>query len=173
MKIILSCALAALVSTLSTSSFAGAAPSGLHNKTVSLSWGQTTTWRRLSDNKTGSSNFVIAREIYISSAGRSFVRNRGVSGAVGGASDSGPEKTASRVVFNGNTMTAFSDRGGLLWHITVNFEPSFSSCSATVSIAREGQKAKTTGVDGAEYENLSASAASPSCSVKEGNTFAG
>lgn len=121
MKFIPACTSAALLLSLSTPSFGGAAPAGLHNKTVSLSWGQTTTWRRLSDNKTGSSNFVMAREIYISSAGRSFVRNRGVSGVIGGASEAGPEKTASRVVFNGNTMTAFADRGGLLWHVTVNF----------------------------------------------------
>ena len=164
---------AAIAFSICSASVANAdAPTQLRNKTVSLSWGQTTTWRRLSDNVTGSSNFVMARQIYISSAGRTFVRNRGVSGTVASGSDAGPEKTASRFVFNGSTMTAFMDRGGLLWHITLTFDPSFRSCSATVSVAREGQKAKTTGIDGAAYENLSASTGSPSCLIADGNAFA-
>lgn len=92
---------------------------------------------------------------------------------MGGGFDSGPERTASKVSFNGNTMTAFAPRGGLLWHITVNVDPSASSCNATVTVARDGAKAKTTGIDGAPYENLAATASSPSCSIRNGNAFAG
>ena len=165
----------AFLTLFSTHSFAADAPAGLRNKTLSLSWGVATSWRRLSDNKTGTASFVMATDIYVSSAGRAFAKYKGVSnaGVVGGGSESGPERTASKISFSGNTMTVFAPRGGLLLHITASVDPSYSSCSATVSVARDGAKAKTTGIDGAPYENLSAQAGSPSCSIRDGNAFAG
>lgn len=63
MKIILSFAATALLSAFDTPTLASDAPAGLRNKTLSLSWGLTTSWRRLSDNKTGSSNFTMGSDI--------------------------------------------------------------------------------------------------------------
>ena len=122
---------------------------------------------------TGASTSVLDRSIYISSTGRTFVRQNARAGSANNKVEIGPEAQSGRFGFDGNTMTNIMDRQGLAWRITVNFDPAFSSCSATVHVAREGKVAKTTGIDGAPYENLSATAGSASCSVKDGNAFAG
>ena len=173
MKLIAGLALAALGLPLAAPAFAGAVPAQLHNKTIAVVWGQSNTWRRVSDGVAGSSSIVMQRQIYISSAGRTFVRQQGTAGRAGNKSDIGPESLSGRFSFNGNTMTNFMGREGLLWHINVTFDPSFSGCSAAITIAREGAVAKGAGLDGAQYENLSASVGSTSCSVKDGNAFAG
>ena len=158
---------------MSDSVSAGAIPSQLHNKTIALVWGQSNTWRRLSDGVTGSSTPISDRQIYISSVGRTFVRQKWSSGRAGNKFENGPDSLSGRFSFDGNTMTNFMGREGLLWRVNVTFDPSFSSCSAVVTILKEGSVAKSHGTDGAEYENLSASVGSTSCSVKEGNAFAG
>lgn len=152
---------------------AGSAPAQLHNKSIVIFWAQANTWRRLSDNRNGSSTISMERTIYVSSAGRPFVRQKYKSGKAGGKGDAGPENLSGRFDFNGNTVVNYMGREGLLWHITMTFDPSFSSCTSTINIARDGAHPIATGADGAQYENLSATAGSVSCSVKDGNAVAG
>lgn len=173
MKVVCCFALAMLAFPIGSPARAGAVPAQLHNKTVSVVWGLSTTWRRISDGVTGSSTSIIDRSIYVSSNGRTFVRQNARTGNNTNKIEIGPEAQSGRFAFEGNTLSNIVDRGGLLWRIAINFDPAFSSCSATVHIGREGKVAKTTGIDGAPYENLSATAGSTSCSVKVGNAFAG
>jgi len=143
----------------------------LQNKTVTLFWGETNTWRRLPDGQTGSSTPTFERLIYISSAGRPFVRVNAKAGSVA-KQDFGPDANAGRFAFEGLTMTNFAGRAGLLRKFTVTFDPAFSSCTATVAILKDGPNPKTPGIDGAQYETLSISAGQISCSVKNGNSLA-
>ena len=152
---------------------AAGAPTQLHNKTVVLYWGQTFTWRRPYDGVTGSGQSNVERQIYISSAGRPFARTKSSSGKNGRTGDAGPESQSGRFSFDGNTMTNFMGTEGLLWHIVVTFDPSFSSCTAKISIVRENGIAKGTGMAGEQLEYQSASVGSTSCSMKDGNAFAG
>ncbi|MEW6767803.1 MAG: hypothetical protein AB1342_07210 [Pseudomonadota bacterium] len=152
---------------------AGGAPVQLHNKTIVLYWGQTFTWRRTYDGVTGSGQSNVERQIYISNAGRPFIRTKSSSGKNARARDAGPEKQSGRFSFDGNTMTNFMGTEGLLWHIVVTFDPSFASCSAKISIVRENGVAKGTGMQGEQLEYQSAAVGSTSCSMKDGNAFAG
>ena len=152
---------------------AGGAPAQLHNKTIVLFWGQSFTWRRPYDGVTGSGQSNVERQIYISNVGRTFARTKSSSGKNGRTRDVGPESQSGRFSFDTNTMTNFMGNEGLLWHIVVTFDPSFSSCSATITIVRESGIAKGTGMAGEQLEYLSASVGSTSCSMKNGNALAG
>jgi hypothetical protein len=57
--------------------------------------------------------------------------------------------------------------------MTVTFDPSFSNCSVSEQIGKASATPKYKGFDGVEYELLSVSAQSMSCSMREGNPFAG
>ena len=172
MKVISSLALAALIVPLASSAFA-AAPAGLRNKTIVLSWGETNTHKRLSDGQTGSATPSFERTIYISSAGREFVRQRATSGRNARGGDVGPERATGRFTFQGNTMVNFMGADGLLRRLTVTFDPSFTGCRASLTIGKDGARPRVTGVDGAAYEVLSVSGGSVSCSVRDGNAFSG
>jgi hypothetical protein len=166
--------LAAALSTLviSGSASAGAPPVQLHNKTIIVSWSQTNVWRRLSNGQNGSSNVTMEGTLYISSAGRPFTRIKSTAGTYNRGRDVPPDESSGRFRFDGNIMTSFMGREGLLWRITVRFEPSFTGCDATINVAREGRAAKVTGVDGDRYENLSTRVGAASCSMRDGNAFA-
>jgi hypothetical protein len=166
--------LAAALSTLTftDSARAGAAPVRLHNKSIVVVWGQTNVWRRLSDGENGTTTLTADGTMYISSAGRPFTRINFSAGTSKKGLDVGPEEHSGRVRFDGNIMTSFMGREGLLWRITVKFDPSFTSCEATINVAREGPAAKVTGVDGDKYENLSTRVGAASCSMRDGNAFA-
>ena len=166
--------LAAALSTLvfTDSARAGAAPVRLHNKTIVVAWGQTNVWRRLSDGENGSTTLTAEGTMYISSAGRPFTRINFNGGGSNRGRDVGPEDLSGRIRFDGNTVTSFVGREGLLWRVTVKFDPSFTSCEATINVGREGHAAKVTGIDGDKYENLSTRVGAASCSMRDGNAFA-
>lgn len=151
----------------------GGAPPQLHNKSVTVAWGESNTWKRLSDGTLGSSTPSHERVFYISSAGRPFVREKGKSGNYGQKVDVGPEMTSGRFTFSGNSMTNYMGREGLRWQITVRFDPSFNSCTTSVIVGKEGAVAKVTGMDGAPYEITGTSVGAATCSIREGNALAG
>ena len=165
--------IAALICLVSTPLFAGNAPAGLHNKSIVLSWSETNMHKRVSDGQTGTATPSLERTIYISSAGREFVRQKASSGRNGRSGEGGPERTSGRFTFAGNTMVNMMGGDGLLRRLTVTFNPAFSGCQAAITIGKNGAHPVTTGVDGATYEVLSISAGAVSCSIRDGNAFAG
>ncbi|MBI3700579.1 MAG: hypothetical protein HY242_09085 [Afipia sp.] len=52
------------------------------------------------------------------------------------------------------------------------FDPSFASCSTTVTIGKIGPNATLTGFDGAEYQIISMEPGAASCSIRDGNALA-
>jgi hypothetical protein len=143
------------------------------NKTVTVSFGVTVTARdQAGRQRTATRN--VAKTMYVSSAGRVFVRNQRRAGKFGQDNERGPETTASHFTLRGNTLT-----GTLVFisgasRLVVTFAPDFQSCTAQVAMARESGKALTwKGLNG---KILTATGpvvvSSPSCSVQTGNAFA-
>lgn len=149
-----------------------AAPQQLHNKSIIISWGESGTYKRLSDG--GMSNPVgqFQLTVYVSSAGRPFVRGTSKAGRFGGTRERGPEDNGSNVQFNGNTLVMVRGSIGMARRIQTTFDGSFSSCSTTVTIGKIGPNATMIGFDGAEHQIISMQPGAASCSISDGNALA-
>ena len=88
----------------STVAAAASAPSLLHNKSITVTWGESGVYKRISDGVNTSPVGQFQRVFYISSAGRIFSRGTAKSGRFGGTKESGPETTAASVTFEGNSL---------------------------------------------------------------------
>lgn len=150
-----------------------AAPPQLFNKTIELYWGESFVSKRLSDGKPSSGIGKQSRTIYISGAGRAFVKITGISGKSGGSKEKGPEDAKGNVSFSGAGLTLVSLSQDVARRVSVSFDPSFSSCTATLTVGKASEHARVPGYDGAGYEIISISGGAVSCSVKQGNTLAG
>ena len=155
-----------------TSATAASAPSQLYNKSITVTWGESGVYKRISDGVNTSPVGQFQRIYYISGAGRIFVRGKNISGRYGGTREAGPEQNAGNVSFNGNTLVNFGENLGVVRRIMSTFDPSFASCSSTVTIGKSGTSARIKGFDGAEYEIISMQAGSASCSISAGNALA-
>ncbi len=151
---------------------AAAAPPQLRGKSVMLAWGESGTYRRLSDGRENASTGKLSRIIYISQPGRAFIRASSVSGRHANSWEAGPDKTAESVSFNGSSMVAVGVNTGVARRITVTFDSAFTSCTGAVTIGKSGPGTKIKGFDGAMYEVLSMQPAAVSCSVRDGNALA-
>lgn len=157
-----------------------AAPPQLLNKTVQLSW-STEVVQRGPDGRVVRPRIDANRTIYVSSAGRLFLRasreNRRLRLKKGG--DLGPEATANKggeargMRVAGNTIvgTVAFPQGAA--QVTISFDPSFSSCSLRILYGREKGRMRRRGLDGKIYDIESLGVTSQSCSVRAGNPFAG
>ena len=151
---------------------AGAAPKEVYGKTVRVQWAESML-ERAPDGRTISPTVRHERTIYISSAGRTFVTTR--SFFPGGETKrlAGPEGgSAGSWGFQGNALVGTSTNGAVARRISVAFDPSAAGCTATVVVGKSGN-AKWTGVDGVIYELLQDNVGSSSCSIEQGNAFAG
>lgn len=149
---------------------AGAAPQQLHGKTITLSWGESGSYKR---NKSSFPvTYSVKRVIYVSQAGRAFIRGTtaGRNGAM--TKEAGPERTAGRVEFNGNTVVAYQVNRGIARRAVVTLDPAFSSCSAAVTVGKSGPGSTIEGYDGAVYEVISLQPSGVNCSMREGNALA-
>ncbi len=170
----------ALCAGITLATNAVAAPQSFYGKTLRVSWDEARSQRAAGETafKTVSLPFVYS--IYVSSKGQLFKRLSSVSASrratgtkdrVGMAgSDS---EGAGAVSFQGNTLTATMNNGGLGRRISITFDGG-SSCSAEVVSGKAGSgvasaRSNATGKT-VEFESVSAGTAS--CSVQDGNAFA-
>jgi hypothetical protein len=149
---------------------AGAAPQQLHGKTITLSWGESGSYKR-----NGSSfpvTYSVKRVIYVSQAGRAFIRGTtaGRNGAM--TKEAGPERTVGRVEFSGNTVVAYQVNRGIARRAVVTLDPAFSSCSAAVTVGKSGPGSTIEGYDGVTYEVISLQSSGVNCSIRDGNALA-
>jgi len=159
---------------LSSPVMAGGVAPQLKNKSIVLTWGQSNVWRRISDNTTGTTAQTVERTIYISSAGRPFVRQkRSAARTLSIKADSGPESETGRFTFDGNNVVNFISNGSWATRIAMTFDPSFSSCSVAITTGKNGQNPRSTGMDGGIYEASALDISSASCSMKDGNALTG
>ena len=156
---------------LCTQAWAGSPPQQLRNKSVTIGWAEAFVSRRVSDNvrTSGISKFEVV--VYVSSAGRAFTRAGGGTNRHHIKADRGPENTP--VNFSGTTMTAHQSTMEIARRLTATFDPSFASCTASVTIGKMKQNARLKGFDGAEYEMIEKIPSALSCSISEGNRFGG
>jgi hypothetical protein len=152
-----------------------AAPRELYNKAVTARWGESGTYKRLSDGVTVNPAGQFTCIFYVSDAGRVFTRCSGsnANGRDASSGDFSPEKTAPNIKFEGNTLVGTRVTQGVARRLAATFDAGFSSCSLSVTIGKAGPGAKFRGFDKAEYEVLSMQAGAASCSVQAGNPFAG
>ena len=152
------------------------APAGLLDKTITMSWSTSGSGIRVGDGKSVSFSNVNTRVVYVSSAGRTFLRKE----VRGGerphvARMSVPGKPpAGSVRLEGNRLVGAETFASGARQYVATFDSGFSSCTLSVIDAKAGgAKIQRKGPDGAMYVLDSVSTGSPSCSIQSGNAFAG
>jgi hypothetical protein len=175
---------AALAVLVVSSSFALAAgaPSQLYNKTITISWTSSGTAKGADGRVINFSN-TNTRTIYVSTAGRLFVRfnlnsNRrhstGRSGEAGPTDKVNADGNARDIHFEGNRLvgTAAFNSGGARQFVAT-FDSGFSSCTASVVAGKSGSGPMTMkGPDGAMYSVDRMESTGATCSIQSGNAFA-
>lgn len=162
-----------LIVFLAMPAIAKAAPSQLYNKSIELFWGESFVSKRISDGSPSNGTAKKSRVIYISSAGRAFVKSSDISGRDGGTREKGPDDTKGNVTFSGSELSLVAVNQQIARRVTVSFDPSFSNCTAVLTVGKIGANPKASGYDGAMYEVISIAGGSVSCSVKQGNAVSG
>jgi hypothetical protein len=158
------------VTVLATS--AHAAPPQLFNKTITISFTATGIAKSPEGVQRGFSTQV-AGIVYVSSAGRVFLRTRITNRGGSRGSDAGPGETKGRVSFQGNRMIGVVPFDVGAQQVTVNFDPGFSSCTASVIEGHSRGVIRRKGPDGVMYEVTGGTTSAVSCSIQGGNPFAG
>lgn len=171
------CLIAAVIAIWTVPAFADA-PRQLYNKTIQISWSVAVA-QTGPDGQKKNVAVAVNHTVYVSSAGRLFERSSRAAGKGRRQSENGPEATkngggeATGLHFAGNKLvgnTAFAQGAR---QFTATFDPGFSSCTVSVVFGREGGGLKRKGVDGVMYTIDSMTASGESCSIRDGNPFAG
>jgi hypothetical protein len=172
---------------LSAVAHAGSAPKELYGKSISVAWSEARTQRFQSDQvaiNTGAANEM---SVYISAAGRPFVRvnqtgigGRNPHGSAGGLNGSmsevaptgSPSAEKDRVDFEGHSIVVYRELQSGVRRIVIDFDGTSTSCKATVIYGRERGKnilRYTNGRGSAEV--FSTQVGTVNCSIREGNVF--
>jgi hypothetical protein len=171
------CLTAAVLAVQSFPAFADA-PRQLYNKTIKISYSASQV-KTAEDGQKKNVTSAVYHMVYVSSAGRLFHRGSRATRAGMKQSDNAPGATvnaggeATNVRFEGNRLvgdTAFAQGAR---RFVVTFDPGFSSCSVSVIFGRDAGGLKRRGVDGVMYTIHSMTPSGESCSISEGNAFAG
>jgi hypothetical protein len=164
---------------LSTVAHAGSAPKELYGKSVAVQWSETVTGR--SSGEMGDQtvqNFLVTHlmSIYVSSAGRPFVRliSSGRISRNGGDSFTAPGQSDAkdRVDFQGRSIVVYRELASGARRIAIDLAGAGTECKAAVINGRQagGTIALQMGGRG-RVEVSSIEIGSVSCSIKEGNVF--
>jgi hypothetical protein len=151
-----------------------AAPAQLHNKTIFIRWSEQVT-QKGPDGKVINRTISSERAVYVSSAGRTFVRGtRTSSSGLGEKFERSPGEGVSQGVlgFQGNQLVGTAVQTGFARRVVGSFDAGFTSCSASVVYGKSGGPTTWKGFDGVTYEVLSISVSGASCSIRDGNAFA-
>ena len=171
----------ALVAGATFASAAQAAPQSLYGKTLRVTWSEARSQRVQGEGAFKSVSIPLSFTVYVSTKGQLFKRltSSTSSGRATGSKDrvgSGGSDAdgAGAVTFQGNTLIASANNHGLGRRIRVTFDGG-SSCSAEVLTGKAGRAVTTvrSNATGKMMELESVSAGPASCSVQQGNAFAG
>jgi hypothetical protein len=170
----------ALIGLVASSSGAIAAPQSLYGKTLRVTWNESRSQRVQGEGEFKSVSIPLSYTVYVSSKGQLFKRLTSTtsSGRQSASKDrvgaSGADSQGSgNVSFQGNTVIATANNGGLGRRIRIAFDGG-SSCSAEVLTGKAGAGVATvrSNATGKMMEFVSVSAGAASCSVQDGNAFA-
>jgi hypothetical protein len=168
-------AVSILFALASSPAFA-AAPAAAYNKTITISYTSSGT-RIDSLGKSAGYSSQVTRIIYVSSNGRLFMRHIATSMAKGrrqrgGDFEPGGGRGGS-FAFQGNRLVGTIVMAAGAIQMTATFDPSFTSCTATVVEGRTaGGAIRRRAPSGEMVEITSVSNSTPSCSIQSGNAFA-
>jgi hypothetical protein len=162
---------------------AASTPTQLYNKTILLAWSVDTIQRR-PDGTMVSPRVDIERTIYVSTAGRLFVRttktvtNRRFHATRTNEMAPGDNRTlegmARQLRFEGRRLIGHLEYYSGAGQMTVDFDPNFLTCTMNLVYGKQGgAPIRWKAMDGTIHEVISVKAVSPTCSIKDGNAFAG
>jgi hypothetical protein len=177
-----------LFALLGAPAIAHAAPEELYGKSVVVSWSENVESKSTGETVMQSSVQARTLSIYVSNGGRAFARlltgfaksgrrGTGMQFRGGGAINQDPEQAASSnrlaVRFEGQQLLVDTQFESGARRVAINFEGNYSTCNVNIIQGREaGAKTMVFGA-GRRREVLSIQTATPSCSIREGNIFAG
>lgn len=170
---------AAIFSLLASTGLSLAVPQSFYGKTLKVTWNEERSQRTQGEGEFRSKSVPLSFTVYVSSKGQLFRRLTSSSGRATGSKDrvgsSGTDSEgAGSVSFAGSTLIYTANNGGLGRRIRVTFDGG-SSCSAEVVTGKGGSGIQTvrSNATGKMQEFQSVSAGAASCSVQDGNAFAG
>lgn len=168
---------ATLLALFASTGLSFAAPQSFYGKTLRVTWNETRSQRVQGEGEFKSSSVPLSFTVYVSSKGQIFRRLTSSSSHATGSKDrvgaSGADSQgAGSVSFQGNTLVYTANNGGLGRRLRVTFDGG-SSCSAEVLTGTSGSQAVRSNATGKMMEVQSVSAGAASCSVQDGNAFAG
>jgi hypothetical protein len=171
----------ALTLLSATAHAASSAPKELYGKSITVAWTEARTQRFESEQQVRNTGTSVQVSIYISTAGRPFVRvintsvydhniheQSGVSR--GGVTETVPGEAAARdrIDFEARSIVVYRQFRSGARRISIDLDG--ATCKATVVNGREGGKhIETYGYGSAEV--LTLQVGSVSCSIREGNVF--
>jgi hypothetical protein len=167
-------AAATLIALVASQAWAGV-PSAAMNKTITISFASTGMMKG-PDGQTKGFTTSVSRMIYVSSAGRLFMRHVATNraGTRGGDFDPNDARTGKgSFSFQGDKLVGVIPYAAGARQITVTFDPNFSSCMASIIEGHTGGIMRRKGPDGVVRELSGVTTSSPSCSIQSGNAFAG
>jgi hypothetical protein len=153
---------------------AWAAPAALLNKSVTVSYAVTIPGKK-ADGTPVNGTRIATRTVYISSAGRLFGRVARRDGKAAETREAGPGEAGNNLHFVGDKLVGVMQFASGAAQMTVSFDPSGQSCSASIVAGRDnGRPLRWKGVDGTMRESTGpATVSNVTCSILSGNAFGG
>jgi hypothetical protein len=150
-----------------------AAPAGLLNKTVHVSFAMSVP-NTGSDGKSVTTPRTYDMTLYVSSAGRVFYKGVQRHGNNYGRDiEAGPERTGASFQFSGSQLVGTAASGNAATRVTVTFDSGFQSCTVSVVSGGSGGRMVWKGLNGVTYTATGpATYSAQTCSVQSGNAFA-
>ena len=172
--------IALFCAVVSSTAFA-AAPPQLRNKNVTVNVGLQ-IFQRAADGRTFAPQVQVQYVIYVSNAGRAFVRgtrsinlpnfNAARSQEVApGQNASGDSETREMRFEGGKLVGTWAFISGAA-RAVVSFDSAYANCNASVVFGKQGgAPIKWRGFDGQQLEVQSVNVASQTCTIRAGNPF--
>jgi len=171
-------AAATLFATVASSACAAGVPAAAMNKTITISFTASGVGKT-PDGASKPFSTSVTRMIYVSTAGRLFMRHTATANTKGRATRGGdfdPNDTRTgkgSFNFQGDKLVGVIPYAGGARQITATFDAGFSSCTASAIEGNAGSGSfKRKGPDGIVREISNATTSAPSCSIQSGNAFA-
>jgi hypothetical protein len=170
-----------ILAGINAPAMAQGAPAGLRGKSVVASWNEIRLPRLGGIGEFTERSVANSLSAYVSTEGRIFAkrtvwasgsgRRRGSGSQTSVGDNSGGAQVGS---MQGRSLVIVTKFAGGARMARIDFDSSFSSCTANVVLGREGGSGIARGrsqITGAALEIKSARVENPSCSIRSGNVF--
>jgi hypothetical protein len=187
MKIGKGIAVIAALTLPTTVATAASAPKEVYGKSISLSWSESRQQKTESDQQMRNIGVSVQMNIYVSTAGRPFVRvtqsgtgghsrheNGGVRVSGGSQSETAPGDSTSggHATFEGRSLVVYKGFESGARRVVVNFDSSGTGCNATAINGKEAGKNMVRNTVGhGRVEVFSTQVGAVTCSIQAGNVF--